>query len=162
MGRKYVAVFAAATIPATNAMDLFEITAPSTAPVIIHGWELSQTSDLGDAAEEVLRLATIRGVGSTTSGSTGGTSPTPQPIDDGDAASGSTVEINNTTVMVAGSGSLETLEMHGWNIRVPMIVFYPPELRPVVKPSARWVLNLPVGPADPLTASGTVWFEELS
>ena len=159
MGRKYVANFAAVAI--TAAQDLFEVAAPSTAPVIIHGWEVLQTSDLGDAAEEVLRVETVRGVGSTTTGS-GGSTTSPQPIDDGDSAVGSTVKANNTTRMVAGSGSLENLEQHGWNVRVPMIMLYPPELRPVIKPSARWTLSVPTAPADSLTCSGTVWFEELS
>jgi len=158
MGRKYVANFAAVAITALQ--DLFEIAAPSTAPVIVHGWEILQTSDLGDAMEEVLRIETVRGVGSTTTGN--GSAASPQPIDDGDSAVGSTVKVNSTTRMVAGSGSLENLEQHGWNVRVPMIMLYPPELRPVIKPSARWTLSVPTNPNDSLTCSGTVWFEELS
>lgn len=156
MARIYTGLFSA--VAATAAQDLFEITAPSDAVVIVHGWTLFQTTDLGDAAEEVLGISTVRGVGAT-SGS-GGSSVTSQPISDGDAAFGGTVEANNTTQMTAGGGSLETLERFGWNIRIPWAHLYSPETRPVVSPSNRWTLAL-TAPADSITLSGMVTFEEI-
>jgi hypothetical protein len=155
-GKYYTASFK--DIAVTAVQDLFEITAPSGAAVIIHGWSVSQKSEVADAAEEGLTLVTNRGVGSTTSGN--GTSVTPQPTDDDTAAAAATVERNGTTVMAAGSGSIEELEVHAWNIRAPFIMFYPPELRPKIKASARWTLELETAPADSITMSGTVWFEE--
>lgn len=155
-GKFYTASFK--DIAVTAAQDLFEITAPSGAAVIIHGWSVSQKSEVADAAEEGLTLVTNRGVGSTTSGN--GTSVTPQPTDDDTAAAAATVERNATTVMAAGSGSIEELEVHAWNIRAPFIMFYPPELRPKVKASARWTLELETAPADSITMSGTLYFEE--
>lgn len=115
--RLYTAQFNA--VVATAAQDLFEIAAPADAALKIHDWTVFQTSDVGDAAEEILRLETVRGVGSVTSGS-GGSTPTAQPIEDGDSAFGGTVEANNTSRMAAGSGTLETLEQYGWNVRLPM------------------------------------------
>jgi len=144
----------------TAAQDLFEILAPSDAIVVVHGFSLFQTTDVGDAAEEILRLETVRGVGSVTSGS-GGSTPTPQPLQDGDAAFGGTVEANNTTRMAAGTGTLETLGQIGWNVRIPMVHYYTPETRPILSPGNRWTLSLPAAPSDSLTTSATVWFEEI-
>lgn len=156
-GRFFTASFK--DIAVTAAQDLFELTAGSGNPVTIHGWAISQKTEVGDAMEEGLTLTTNRGVGSTTSGS-GGASVTPQPIDDDGAAVAASVERNNTTIMAAGSGSLEELEVHAWNVRGNLIMFYPPELRPRVKASARWTLELETAPADSITMSGTLYFEE--
>jgi len=156
--RLYTAQFNA--VAATAAQDLFEIAAPADAALKIHDWTVFQTSDVGDTAEEILRLETVRGIGSVTSGS-GGSTATAQPIEDGDSAFGGTVEANNTTRMAAGSGTLETLEQYGWNVRLPMEKIYTPETRPVVSPSNRWTLSLPAAPADSLTMSGLVTFEEI-
>ena len=158
MGRLYVTKFT--DVAVTAAQDLFEIAAPSTGVVIVHEWEVSQNSDTGDSEEELLRLEEVRGDGSVTSGS-GGSTHTPQPIDNGDGAAGSTVEVNNTTRMVVGSGTLDELAQYGWNVRMPYTKVYTPETRPTVAPSDRWTLALDDTPADSLTMSGYVLFEEI-
>lgn len=127
---------------------------------MVHDWMIMQTSDVGDAAEEILRLEIVRGVGTVTSGS-GGSTPTAQAREDGDTAFGGTVEANNTTRMATGTGTLETLEQYGWNIRMPMEKIYTPECRPVISPSNRWTLALPAAPADSITVSGNITFEEI-
>jgi hypothetical protein len=148
-------------VAVTAAQDLFEILAPTDGILRIHSFLLSQKTETGDAAEEMLTVTTNRGTGSVTSGS-GGASVTPQPIDDGDSAFGGTVERNNTTILAAGSGTLETdLEVHTWNIRVPYRHVYTPEERPVISPGDYWTLELETAPADSVTMSGTVWFEEI-
>lgn len=159
MGRLYTATFK--DIAVTAAQDLMEILAPSDAVVIIHDWTLSQKTEVKDAEEEMLVLTTNRGVGAVTSGSGGGTI-TSQPIHDGDAAFGGTIERNNTTQMAAGSGTLETdLEVHCWNVRMPYQKIYTPETRPVISPGNRWTLELETTPADSITMSLTVTLEEL-
>lgn len=158
MSRLYTVQFNAVAV--TAAQDLFEILAPTDAVVKVHAWHVMQTTDVGDAAEEVLRIETVRGIGSVTSGS-GGTTPTAQPIEDGDTAFGGTVEANNTTRMAAGTGTLETLEQRGWNVRIPTDVIYTPETRPVISPGNRWTLSLPAAPADSLTVTGMVILEEI-
>jgi hypothetical protein len=158
-GRLYTAVFKA--IAVTALQDLFEIKSPSDAVTVIHSWTLTQTTEVGDAQEEMLLLTTNRGVGAVTSGS-GGASVTPQPIADGDPAYGGAVERNNTTQVAVGSGSLETdLEVYGWNIRVPFVKVYTPEERPVISPGNTWTLELETAPADSVTISGTITFEEI-
>ena len=102
-GRVYCTHFKAVAVTAVQ--DFFEITAAAGKPVIIHGWSLSQSTEVADAAEEMLQLTTNRGVGATTG--SGGSTHTPQPRSDTNTAAGATVEINNTTVMTAGGGSLE-------------------------------------------------------
>jgi hypothetical protein len=157
MGRIYTAVFEAVAITALQ--DLFEINAPADAVVLVHGFELFQTTDVADAAEDVLRLRMVRGV-SSTSGS-GGSTPTAQPRDDGSPAFGGTVEANNTTIQVVGGGSLETVRSFGWNIRIPMEKIFTPEERPIISPSQRLTLELIAAPADSITASGAITFEEI-
>lgn len=147
-------------VAVTAAQDIFELLAPSDAVLVVHSWTVFQTSDVGDAQEELLRLETVRGVGAVTSGS-GGSTVTTQPLEDGDVATGATLEANNTTRMVAGSGSLDTLEQYGWNVRIPQQQIYTPETRPVISPGNRWTLALPAGPADSLTVTAMVTFAEI-
>lgn len=159
MGRLYTASFK--SIAVTAAQDLFEIAAPTDAVVVVHSWVLSQTTETGDAAEEMLLITTNRGVGTVTSGS-GGATVTPQPVSDGDPAFGGTVERNNTTIMAVGTGTLETdLEVHAWNVRVPYQNIYTPEARPVISPGNRWTIECETVPADSITMSGFVTFEEI-
>lgn len=158
MARRYTAVFKEVAV--TAAQDLFEIAAPADAIVRVLNWTLSQKTETGDAAEEMLTITTNRGVGSVTSGS-GGASVTPQPIEDGDAAFGGTVERNNTTIMAVGTGTLEELEVHSWNVRVPYQKIYTPEECPIISPSNRWTLECETAPADSITMSGTITFEEI-
>lgn len=158
MGRRYSVTFKGVAVTAQQ--DLFEILAPTDGIVIIHEWEASQTSEVGDSQEEQLLLTTNRGVGTVTSGS-GGSTATPQPIEDGDNAFGGTIEVNNTTKMAVGTGTLEELEVFSWNVRVPLRQVYTPETRPVVSPGNRWTLELETTPADSITMNGRVLLEEM-
>jgi len=159
MGRLYTAAFK--SIAVTAAQDLFEILAPTKAIVLVHGWTLSQITEVSDSAEEMLLLTTNRGVGTVTTGS-GGATVTAQPLADGDAAFAGTVKRNNTTIMAVGTGTLEAdLEVHAWNVRVPYQVIYTPEMRPVISAGNRWTLELETVPADSITMNGFVTFEEI-
>ena len=153
MGRVYTASFSEVAVTAIQ--DLFEIVAPSTGIVIIHRIRLWQRTDVGDAAEEILPLQHT--IGYTVSGS-GGASVTPIKHDNGDAAFAGTVERNNTTQ--ANTGTARTAE-DGFNIRVGYDYCPTPEERIVIGPSARYVLELPVAPADSLTMNGSITFEEI-
>lgn len=158
MGRMYTVKFSGVAV--TAAQDLFEVQSPTDAVTKVHEYKLYQTTDVGDAAEEILRLETVRGVGAVTSGS-GGTTVTPQPVSDGDAAFGGVAEANNTTRMVVGTGTLESQQEDGWNVRQPHCHTYTPENRPEISPGNRWTLSLPAAPADSLTMGGEVTLEEI-
>lgn len=156
--RLYVANFEDVAI--TAAQDLFELLASSSSVVRVHKWTLMQSTDAGDAEEEILPIETVRGDGAVTSGS-GGSTLTAQPIDNGDAAPTTTVEANNTTRLAAGSGTLDNLEKYGWNVRIPLEVLYPPGHLPTISPGDTWTLSLNGAPADSITCSGAIWFEEI-
>lgn len=155
MGRLHTATFKLVT--GTAQQDFFEILAQTGTVVSIHSWWLGQTSEIADAQEEQLLITSNRGVGAT-SGS-GGTAITPQPVDDGESSFRGTVEANNTTKMT--SGTVEELEVYQWNVRVPFVVIYTPETRPIISGNKRWTLELETTPADAITFNGMVTFEEL-
>ena len=154
MGRIYTAQFTDVAVSAIQ--DLFEIVAPADAIVVIHDLHLSQKSDVGDAAEEILNIQLTSG--HTTSGS-GGSAPTAIPVELGDAAFEGTVEANNTTQAV--SGTIVTHYSWDWNIRGPFDKIWTPETRPILSPSRRACVELPAAPADAITMSGTITFEEI-
>lgn len=154
MGRMYRAMFSKVAV--TAAQDLFEVVSPADAVTRIHGWGVGQSSDTGDAAEEILNVALKSGP--TTSGS-GGSSPTVVPNSLGDAAYGGTVEANNTTK--ASTGTIVTHDPREINVRIGLDVLYEPEDRKDLSPSARLTLELIDAPADSLTLSGYIIFEEI-
>lgn len=155
MGRMYTINLAPTAI--TVAADLVEITPPDDRPVRIHGFRVWQTTDVGDAAEEIITLSWIRG--HTTSGSGGNTSVTPVPMDPDDPSANMTVETANTTAASAGTGV--TVYATGWNIRAPLEVPYVPEFRrKALQGSTTIVLRMGAAPADSLTIGASIDVEE--
>lgn len=154
MGRLYTVQFNGVAVTAQQ--DIFELNAPADAAVVVHEIGVSQSTEVGDAAEEGLSL--LWKSGQTTSGS-GGTAPTAVPIEVGDAAFGGTTEVNNTTK--ASVGTIVTHYAWNWNIRMDFVKIFTPETRPVLSPSRRATLELATTPADSITMSGYLVFEEL-
>lgn len=155
MGRMYTVEFEAVAV--TVAVDFFELTPADDKPIAIWGLFLSQSSDVGDAAEEILRYRIIRG--HTTSG-TGGAAPTPAPLNHIDTAAGFTAETNNTTI--ASVGTVANLMSDTFNVRTGLQLIFPPELRPQAsQANTTIVVRLMAAPADSLTMSGTLFVEEL-
>lgn len=154
MARIYSAEFEAVAV--TAQVDFFEITCADDKPVSIIGLFLSQSSDVGDAAEEILRYRVIRG--HTTSGS-GGAAPTPVLIHPDDSAAGAAVETNNTTI--ASAGTAVNLHSDTFNVRQGLALWLPPEAYWRSSQAAGLlVVRLMAAPADSLTMSGTVYFLE--
>jgi len=139
----------------TAAVDLAELLTAATHICKIHGIELSQSTEVGDAAEEQLQLAFK--VGQTTGGSGGNTGVTPAPILPGDAAHGMTVETFNTTK--ASAGTIVTHKNWDWNIRVPFDKIFTPEQCLIIPPSTRATLELVGAPADSITIGGQIVIE---
>lgn len=155
MGRVYSVVFEG--VATTVAADLFEISPADDKPVKLLGMVLGQSSDVGDAAEEVLRFEIIRGY--TTSGS-GGSAPTPIPMRSTDPAAGFAAEVNNTTGASAGTAVI--LMADTFNIRSGYQIWFPPECQPEASQANTTILvRLMAAPADSLTMSGTLFVEEL-
>lgn len=154
MPRIYTIPIAPAAL--TAAQDLWAIVSNTNRSTRLAGIHLFQTSDLGDAAEEVLRVR-IRS-GQTSAGS-GGSAPTPTPCDASDSGAGFTARINDTTQASAG-----TIIVHaelGWNIRVDRDWWLPPGFTFKFDGARRWTVELPAAPADSLTIGGTLWVEEI-
>jgi hypothetical protein len=156
MGRLYTIHLAPAA--ATVALDLVEITPADDIPVLIHGFRVWQTSDTGDAQEEIITLSWIRG--HTTSGSGGNTGVTPAPKNHRDAAASMTVETANTTA--ASAGTTTTPYATGWNVRAPLEVVFTPEQRiRADQGNTTLILRMGAAPADSLTIGCSVDVEEL-
>lgn len=143
-------------IAVTAQVDFFELAPASNKPVRVHGLMLSQFSDLGDAAEEILRYRIIRG--HTTSGS-GGSAPTPRPMTPNATAAGFTAETNNTTI--ASAGTAVNLLSDSFNIRTGLQLWFPPLCQPTCANGTLLVVRLMAAPADSLSMSGTLFVEEL-
>lgn len=154
MGRMYSATFQNISVAALQ--DLFEITAGDDEPVQLHAVFLSQGSDMGDAEEEGLRVAIIRG--NTTSGS-GGASVTPVPLDPKVGTASAAVERNNTTE--ASAGTEVVIHEEQINTRIGMQYMPTPEMRLKTDQGAGLlVVRLLTAPADALSMSGTIYWEE--
>jgi hypothetical protein len=153
MGRIYRLPLARTAV--TAAVDLAEILTAATHICVIHEIEVSQSTDVKDAEEEMLQLAWKSG--QTTSGSGGTASIVPIPNLLGDAAHGMTVEVFNTTK--ASAGTIVTHAVWDWNIRVPFLKVFTPETRLIIPPSTRATLELVAAPADSITIGGQIVLE---
>ena len=151
MGRMYSATFEEVAV--TAAQDLFQILAPADSAVILHSLHISQSSDAGDSESEQLNVLIHRG---STDGS-GGSTPTPTPLHLGDAAAGTVVEANNTTQGTEGT----FVHAESFNVMAGLQIVWTPETRPVISPSDLLHIELQTAPADSLTMSGTIYFEEI-
>lgn len=153
MGRIYNLPLARTAV--TVAVDFAEIVTAATHICVIHAIEITQSTEIADAAEEQIQLAWKSG--QTTSGSGGNTGVTPIPILLGDAAHGMTVETFNTTKATAGT--IVTHKIWDWNLRVPFIYIFTPETRLIIPPSTRATLELVAAPADSVTFGGQIVLE---
>lgn len=138
----------------TTATDIFECTVPSTCRMEVLQIRLGQTTDLGDAQEEVLRIGVYRGA---TAGSTG-TALTEQPfVDSNDGAARVAVVANRGTASTGGT----LIDVIPWNIRIPMNELYIPELRPIAEISTVLTYRLLTAPTDSITISGSIIWREM-
>jgi hypothetical protein len=155
MSRIYAVSFS--NVEITALQDIFEIQPAAQKPVRLAGLWLVQTTDFGDAQDEVLRIAIRRG--NTTSGS-GGTVPTPVVVSSSTgAAAGFVSEVNNTTQ--ASVGTAQTLFVDGWNVRAPYQMLWPEDMRPGATLTNTLLAIELSAPADSITVSGCLYVEEL-
>ena len=75
----------------------------------------------------------------------------------GDAAFGGTVEANNTTQGTEGT----FIHAESFNVMAGFQYIPTPEMRPVISPSGRLIVELQAAPTDSLTMDGVVYFEEI-
>ncbi len=125
-------------------IDIFELLSSSTQPLDLLGWEIMQTTEVGDAQEEVLTLVLKRITGAPTSGSGGGT-PTGRSTVPGGTV-GATLETGNTTKLTGGTS--EELSRFGWQLRQAHLYQPTPDEIITIAPATRLVLELATTPAD--------------
>jgi hypothetical protein len=141
---------------ATVAIDLVAIIAADDIPVKIRAIRVWQTSDVGDAQDEVLTINVVRG--NTTNGS-GGAAGTQVPKDGHDAAASFTSRVGDTTA--ASAGTPVTVYSTGWNVRAPFEYTFPDQIQPRTdQGQGQLVVRLGGAPADSLTIGASVDIEE--
>lgn len=142
----------------TTATDLHEFTPATDRPVIIYGLTVGQTTDLGDAAEEVLMIGIYRDC---TAGS-GGTAATEYIYNNHSNGATNTCAIRQLGTASTGGTLIDIIP---WNIRVPLFWFPIPELRPkfsnIAAEGPVSTFRLIGAPADSLTVSSTVYWAEV-
>lgn len=153
MARSYTVQFTSVAVTAQQ--DLFEITAAAGKNCKIMGLFLSQSTEVGDAQEEGLSI--LLKSGATTSGS-GGSAPTPVPLNVTDAAAGFVAEVNNTTKATAGT--IVTHHADNWNVRMPFVLIFPDDMQIELTGSRRLTVELATTPADSITMSGALYVKE--
>jgi hypothetical protein len=105
------------------AADFLELDPAVDKPIFILGLVIGQTNRVGDAQEDELRWSIVRFTGATITSGSGGTTPTPAPVNPTDNAAGFTAEANNTTV-ASTTGTATTLHADVFNTRSGL--FYKP------------------------------------
>jgi hypothetical protein len=143
-------------VAVTAAADLFVITVAADVPIRIHWLELMQTTDLGDAQEEVLRIGVFYGI---TAG-TAGAALTETPLHPrAPAATAAITGISNTP---STGGTRKAII--GWNIRQagPIWVATPEARLGIINAANDPVaFRLMAAPADSITVSTNLVYEEL-
>ncbi len=156
MGRIYTASFQNSAYTAAN--DFLELLSGSAVVVAIHEITITQSTEIGDAQAEMFRVTVHRVTASPTSGS-GGSTPTPIPHNPTDTAATSTVEANNSTPLSGGTSVLLREEA----VHIANGFYYQPipEDRIFLAPSTRLMVKIASTPADSISFSGTITFEEI-
>jgi len=154
-GRFYTVTWDAATA-VTTAIDIFEILPADDKPVILDELTIWQTSDFGDAQDEILQIQVI--IGYTTTGS-GGAAGTVGRLHAGEGAASFTAECRNTTVATVGTPYI--VHADGWNVRAPYIWTPVPDWQPIGTQAIPLYVRLPVAPVDSLTMNAMIKLREL-
>lgn len=160
MGDIFTVPFTATVTNTGGNADLWEIIPADDLPCKIRGIRLGQTSEVGDAAEEGLRISIIRMTATVTSGS-GGSSGAPENVAKSGQTPGFSSETNNATVATT-SGDTEIIEELSWNVRnSPFEIWYPdPAFAPKAIQGQALLVRMQTTPADDFTFAGTLWIEE--
>lgn len=159
MGRIYAVPYTGTLTAGGTDTDLVELLPADDKPIKLRGFRLSQTSEVGDSAEEGLRV-TVRRLGATvTTGN--GTGVTPVALDSADAAAGFAAECLGATVATT-SGTNTVVEELAWNVRNSPCDFWYPDERfcPKAKQGEGLIVRLETTVADDVTVCVTFWIEE--
>lgn len=154
--RMYVVSFAATA--ATLAVDFFSFAPADDKPVVIHAIYLGQTTEIGDAQEEMLEVKIERGGTAYTVGS-GGAAGTITVLGPSGAAAGFTARVMDTTKATFTAGEVKHRDT--FNVRTGWQYIPTPETRITVsQANGGCSICLPTAPVDSITWAGTLLAEE--
>lgn len=140
--------------------DLFEIKCPANTVLRLLTLHLGQSSDAGDTEAEQLQVLLKWGTGTFTSGS-GGAAVTPVQIQrEITKASGMTVERNNTTQAVAGTGAVTTFWADAFWAQPGYRMSFDREVAPTWTTENECLIVSVSAPADALTLAASALIEE--
>jgi hypothetical protein len=130
--------------------DLFTLEPADDKPCAPVRFVIGQTSEVGDATEEVILISLIHMTATVTNSN--GTAVTPTKRNSSDPASGATVEANGATVSTT-SGTSTILEYWAWNVRgSPLVIEWPEEQwQPWARQGEALILRCDTTVADDIT-----------
>lgn len=163
MPRLYRVPFTGTLTNSGGDSDLLSIQPATNKPCRLVGWIFGQTTELGDAAEESLRI-TVRHMTATVTIGSGGSAVTPvanRPGTGQEAAAGFTARCNDTTVATT-NGTSTIMEELAWNIRnTPWERWIPEEQRPYAINGEVLIVRMESTPTDDITGTITFLVEEV-
>lgn len=138
----------------STSVDLFHFTIADDKPMWLWALELAQTTDLGDAAEEVLRLGLYTGV----SGGGGGSALTEVAISDYNSITAGTAVVGQGTASTGGT----LRKTFFWNIRQagPVWIATPETRIRIGQGASAAAIRLLAAPADSITLGAEVLWSE--
>lgn len=138
----------------STAVDLFHITIADDKPFYLLGLDICQTTDLGDANEEVLRLGFYSGV----TGGGAGAALTEAALSDAHGATISTAVVGQGAASTGGT----LRKVFYWNIRQagPVWIATPETVIRVGQGGSACAIRLLAAPADSITVSAEITFAE--
>jgi hypothetical protein len=163
MARIYSVPFNGTVTNAGGNVDLFSLQPADDKPIRLRGLRLGQISEVGDAAEEGLRITVKRMPATFTVGSGGSSVTAAAPNSDPNGTVwGFTARVNDTTVATT-SGTAQVLDEIGWNERnSPYETWYPDnDYCPGASQASAIVVVQETTAADDYTFSGVAFVEEL-
>lgn len=163
MGRIYAVPYNGTITNAGGNADLFSLQPADDIPIRLCGIILSQISEVGDTAEEGLRITIKRMTATYTVGSGGSSVTAAAPMSgSGDTVWSFTARANDTTVGTS-SGTTQVMAELGWNERnTPFDFWFPDEkFMPVAKQGQAIAIVMETTLADDMTGSFVAFVEEL-
>lgn len=162
MGRIYSIPFNGTITAAGTDTDIWSFAPAANKPIKLRGFTLGQTSEIGDAQEEDVRI-TVKRLPATFTVGSGGNAVTAlaTPASSADQVWSFTARTNDTTVATT-SGTAQVCDEFGWNERnTPYEHWYPDERYcPGAINGQGLVIRCETTLADDMTFSGVAWVEE--
>lgn len=153
MPRDYTIEFEKVSVSA--AQDLFQINGASGKMVQLISFNCDDVDTTAPQDQQL--VFRCRFLPATVSNGSGGSTPTPQKVDPGDANASLTALCNNTSKATT-NGTAVVIWEGGANVKAGIEKFFP--AKPLIGPSEAVVIELITAPATTLTMSGTAWVRE--